>query len=215
MRCFVAVELSDEIKRNIYKAQDDLKQSGTDAKWVRDENLHITMRFLGEIEESTANQLSELFSEVYLPPFQVALKGIGTFPESKKNIRVVWVGCGAPLQSQHHQVPHNVGRHPAPSQATSLPLRDKSDKLVELYRFIEGCTKRLELPPDDKGFTGHATIARTKSPKNIDQLAAKIPKWKDHLFGIQKVDKFTLFKSELTPQGPIYTPVSITLLKQS
>lgn len=93
MRIFVAVELPDEIKKKIGELIDRLKEAGAAVKWVEEENLHLTLKFIGEVAE---RQLAELIGRVEEKiggsgSFSIKLENLGTFPEGK-HPRVVWVG---------------------------------------------------------------------------------------------------------------------------
>ncbi|MCX7795098.1 MAG: RNA 2',3'-cyclic phosphodiesterase [bacterium] len=90
MRVFIAVELPEEIKEELYKLVSFLKQSISDVKWVEKENFHITIRFIGEVEEDGILKLEKILDDIRdkFPPFRVEIKGIGNFPH------VLWVGIG-------------------------------------------------------------------------------------------------------------------------
>ena len=90
MRCFVAVDIPEEIKEKIATAQEEL--AGLDVKLVEKENLHFTLKFLGEVDEGKMKAAMKKLDEVHSDPFNVMLKGIGFFPSSSF-IRVVWAGC--------------------------------------------------------------------------------------------------------------------------
>ncbi len=90
MRVFIAVELPEDIREELYKLVNSLKCSISDVKWVEKENFHITIRFIGEVEEDKISKLEEILDDVgnKFSPFKVELKGIGSFPH------VLWVGIG-------------------------------------------------------------------------------------------------------------------------
>lgn len=91
MRCFVAVELPEEIKAELVKAQKALQSvEGLEAKFVEESNLHLTLKFLGELSESGVAKIKEKLSTVKFKPLQVSLGGLGTFP-SESYVRVIWI----------------------------------------------------------------------------------------------------------------------------
>jgi len=98
IRCFIAILLPEEIKGKAWELQDKLKESNADVKWIERENLHITLRFLGEIEEEIIGKIKKLMEEVgkkFSPPL-LRFKGVGAFPDLRRP-RVIWVGGEAPL----------------------------------------------------------------------------------------------------------------------
>lgn len=98
IRCFIAVLLPEEIKAKACEIQDKLKRVNADVKWVEKENLHITLRFLGEIEEELVEKIKDTMLEIgkKFPPPKLEFKGIGAFPDLRRP-RVIWIGGEAPL----------------------------------------------------------------------------------------------------------------------
>ena len=93
MRTFIAVELSDKQKNKLVELQDELKSAGVDAKFTTREQMHITLRFLGEISEEDAEKVKKDLNECSREKFELELEGMGCFP-SNEYIKVVWVGVG-------------------------------------------------------------------------------------------------------------------------
>lgn len=93
IRCFIAIPLSDEIKEKAVEIQSRLRKANADVKWVERENLHITLRFLGEIEEAKVEKVKRLMEEVAgrFSPQKLVFKGVGAFPDLRRP-RVVWIG---------------------------------------------------------------------------------------------------------------------------
>lgn len=89
MRCFVAIDVPDEIKRKIGEIQKDLNRSGI--KLVEPENLHFTLKFLGEISESKAEEIKQRLKEIEFQKFSIELAGVSGFP-NLKYLRVIWIG---------------------------------------------------------------------------------------------------------------------------
>jgi 2'-5' RNA ligase len=137
--------------------------------------MHLTLRFLGEIPQSTVEKVKEAMDGVRFAPFEVEFSGLGSFP-SLKRISVVWVG-----------------------------IREGSDNLGDIFRQLEPKLRQLGLPPDNKGFSPHLTIARVRSGVNRDPLAEYIASMHDTDFGRMPVKSVLLKRSTLTPRGPIYT----------
>jgi 2'-5' RNA ligase len=92
MRCFIAIDIPEEIKEKIMKIEKELEEKIKEsAKFVERENLHITLKFLGEIEENKAQKIKEIINSIPFTPFKIKLKGVGVFP-NEKFIRVIWIG---------------------------------------------------------------------------------------------------------------------------
>ena len=95
MRTFIAIELSEEIKATLAQVQSHLKYSGADVKWVEPTNIHLTMKFLGEIDEKTRENVQSILDEIAktTKPFEISLKDVGAFPKIEFP-RIIWVGLG-------------------------------------------------------------------------------------------------------------------------
>jgi 2'-5' RNA ligase len=92
MRCFIAIDIPEEIKEKIMAIEKELEEKIKEsAKFVERENLHITLKFLGEIEENKIPEIKEIINSISFTPFKIKLKGIGVFP-NEKFIRVIWIG---------------------------------------------------------------------------------------------------------------------------
>jgi 2'-5' RNA ligase len=178
IRSFIAVDLDDAgIKEKITKAQKDLEQTGADLKLVEPKIMHLTLRFLGEIPESTIQKVKEILDGVRFQSFEAKFSGIGAFPNLNR-INVVWVGI--------------VSGH---------------EELREIFEQVEPKLRQVGLAPDNKGFNPHLTIARVRSGRNRLALADVVSKMKDVEFGNMPVAFVRLKKSTLTTKGPIYTTI--------
>lgn len=188
MRAFIAIELPQEIKDYFKNLQDKLKTCGADVKWVEPVNIHLTLKFLGEISEPQTKEIIKIMGNVSSakPAFDITLGSLGAFP-GITSPRVIWVGIDAGAQE---------------SKQIAQELEDRL------------C--RLGIPKDEKGFSAHITIARTKSAFNITALIQDLK----NMAGIMpeeklrfKAAKISLIKSTLTPKGPLYEPLQDTSLK--
>jgi 2'-5' RNA ligase len=178
IRSFIAVDLDDPgIKGKITAAQRDLQQTGADLKLVEPEILHLTLRFLGEIPQSTVQKVKEILDAVRFQTFEANFTGLGAFP-SLNRINVVWVGI--------------VHGH---------------EELRGIFEQAEPQLRQIGMAPDNKGFSPHLTIARVRSGRNKAALGDTVRKMKDLTFGSMPVTCVRLKKSTLTPKGPIYTTI--------
>jgi len=184
IRSFISVDLDEpNIKERIVNAQRGLEQTGAQLKIVDPAIMHLTLRFLGEIPQSTVEKVKEAMDGVRFQPFEIEFSGLGAFP-SLKRINVVWVG-----------------------------IRKGDGNLSDIFRQLEPNLRQLGLPPDNKGFSPHLTIARARSGVNRDPLAEYVASMRDADFGRMPVTAVRLKRSTLTPKGPIYTTMHEVLGK--
>ncbi|MGB2698026.1 MAG: RNA 2',3'-cyclic phosphodiesterase [Candidatus Zixiibacteriota bacterium] len=178
MRTFIAVELPPEVKRKIEEVQAPLKKTDTYVSWVKPGNVHLTLKFLGEVEEE---RIEDVFSGTERAlkgskAFKLSLKDLGCFPNLRRP-RVVWLGV------------------------------DKGkDELSQIQREIEEELSKLKFPKEQRPFSAHLTIGRVKSPKNIEKLISLIETTNFQTEEVV-VDEVVVMRSQLHPQGAIYTPL--------
>lgn len=177
VRAFVAVEISDEVRQNFAALQFDLKNTRARVKWVRPGDIHLTLAFLGDIFGSMVSGVSDAMDTIAetVTPFSYEVSGIGFFGR-RRSPRVIWVGAKGNLS----------------------PLMDIQARLTASLR-------ELKLPTDDKPFVPHLTLARIRSPQNVNELVEALESRKEEYFGQVKVDRMVLFGSQLKPDGPCYT----------
>jgi 2'-5' RNA ligase len=178
IRSFISVDITDQVLLDkIVKIQQALLETGADLKLVEPENLHLTLRFLGEIPKPTLELVREELKSLRFNQFKLNLQGTGAFPNLRR-INVVWIG-----------------------------IKEGEENLKEIAKKVESMLKKLGFPPDPKGFSPHLTIARVRTGKNKDRLVSFIEKFRDYEVGWTTVDSVRLKKSTLTPKGPIYTTI--------
>ncbi len=183
MRAFIAIALPEEAKKNFLKLQDILKASAADVTWVEPKNIHLTLKFLGDISDTVSRKIILALPKMTSTQkvFQLRTKALGVFPKPTF-ARVVWIGV-------------EEARH----------------CLDTLASHIEDATVKLGVPAATKPFSGHITLGRVRSQKNIEKLlraitnASAIATEYPQQFTVSKI---TLFQSTLTPQGPIHEEIS-------
>lgn len=156
----------------------EIRKTGADVKLVEPENIHITIKFLGDTDEKyiDAIEMSIKKSIEDITPFPVTLKGTGVFP-NEKYIKILWVGITD--TSRIETIAHSI-------DTSLVPLGFKKEK---------------------RGFSAHLTVGRVKTARNKDQLLSVVEQFNKEEFTTQEVRSIVLKKSELTPKGPIYTTV--------
>ncbi len=181
MRTFIAFSLPSLIKERLKEIEELLKGCPIKAKWVKPENLHLTLKFLGEIEEEKIANLKKILKEFgNLSKIEVKLTNFGFFP-SPSNPRVFFVSL------------------------------DKKKELNLTAQKLEEKLAPLGFPQEQR-FKAHITLARIKEKKNIHLLKEKIKEVRlEEKFFLSQI---TLFKSILTPSGPIYEEIFKINLKE-
>ncbi|MEJ2280345.1 MAG: RNA 2',3'-cyclic phosphodiesterase [Candidatus Bathyarchaeota archaeon] len=185
IRSFFAFDIEDyKIERRISEIQGMLANTGADLKIVSTHNMHLTIRFLGDIPISMVDVLSEEMKNLQFSSFKLEIRGVGAFPKLNYP-RVIWAG-----------------------------IRKGSKLLEDIFSQLEYRLTGLGFKKDNKGFSPHLTIARVRTGKNKARLAELIMELEDYEFGIVNIDCLRLKKSDLTPRGPIYTNLSEVFGKQ-
>ncbi|MBN2459654.1 RNA 2',3'-cyclic phosphodiesterase [Candidatus Woesearchaeota archaeon] len=173
MRLFIAIDLSEEAKECIEKLKQGLKGI-KGVKPVAKENIHLTMKFLGEVADDKAEDIARALSQIKFQPFNISISKTGAFPNESR-ISVLWVDA-----------------------SPAAPL-------FELKKQIDAALPSFK---DDHPFKSHITFARVKyiandsDKKKIHDLLRQPVEKAEFL-----VDKFRLYKSTLTPEGPVYEVV--------
>ncbi len=176
IRSFIAFDIDNElVVRHLSEVQGILVNTGANLKLVKPQNIHVTMRFLGNISLHMVELIHEEMKQISFAPFEIELRGLGAFP-SLRYARVVWAG-----------------------------IQKGADELVNVFNQLEPRLRRLGFKPDRKGFSPHLTIARVRTGRHKAELIRCIEDLADYEFGVIKADYLRLKKSVLTPKGPIYT----------
>jgi 2'-5' RNA ligase len=176
IRSFFSFDIEDEtIVRRLAEAQGMLTNTGADLKLVKPQNIHLTVRFLGDISPPMVDAIYEEMKQLSFALFEVELRGLGAFPKLSYP-RVVWAG-----------------------------IKKGAEELTNVFEQLEPRLRGLGFKPDTKGFSPHLTIARVRTGRNKAQLIKLIRELENYEFGTVKAECFRLKKSDLTPKGPIYS----------
>ena len=181
IRAFLAIDLPTSLRPVLSWAQEELKKSGADVKWVPVGNIHITLKFFGNITETQVEDIGEAVTALAAnqDPFTLTVTDAGAFP-SPKNPRVVWLGVGGEL-----------------------------DVVQEFYRRLEIAFAALGFPPEDRPFSPHLTLGRVKSPEGRTELTQSIVHLPPPEAAPFQVGEVVLFRSNLTPRGATYLPLKV------
>jgi 2'-5' RNA ligase len=186
IRTFIAIDIGETIRSRAADLQDELAQAGTEVKWVEAENLHVTLLFLGEVDDREVPGVCRAVSETAAEhsAFSMTIERVGSFPNPRRP-RILWVGVG--------------------EGATELcALHDA----LEPPLLALGCYRR-----EERKYAPHITIGRVKSDRPTDKLAAALGTHASWQGGQVDATQVLVMGSELTPNGPVYTVLSRAKLK--
>jgi 2'-5' RNA ligase len=192
LRAFIAIQLSDEVKRQIGSVQAELKRevsgSGRRGKavkigkvgWTQPEGIHLTLKFLGDIQETQVEALREILHRAAASarPFTLEASGLGAFPNPRAP-RVIWLG-----------------------------LHGSNDDMAELQRLqaaVEDGVAGLGFPKEARAFTPHLTLARVRDRVEAGALEPVLTAQQNRVVGEFAASSVKLIKSELRPSGAVYT----------
>jgi RNA 2',3'-cyclic 3'-phosphodiesterase len=186
IRTFIAIPLSDEIHQRLAECQTSLKKHHAEVSWVKPENIHLTLLFLGEIHPNLVEKVGQCLEDIIptQPQFTCEIAGTGVFPNPKR-ARVLWIGV-------------TQGKEP----------------VIQLQSVIEKSLDKLNIPKEDRAFHPHLTLGRVRSPKNLDIVVDDLLQQSKMSCGTLSVTQVTLFSSKLSPTGAIYAPLKQIALKQ-
>jgi len=179
IRTFIAIELPENVIAGLDRLQRRLKDSRLSIRWVRPETVHLTLKFLGDIDPETTGPVGEAMTVAVRGhgPLSLAAKGCGVFP-GLKNPRIVWAGI-----------------------AGELP------RLKDLQQALDENLALLGFAREKRPFRAHLTLGRCKSRSDPAILNSALEEAADFQTEPFSADRITLFQSELKPSGPVYTPL--------
>ncbi len=187
IRSFIAIEIPQVVKVKIEELQRELRRTDADAKWVRPEGIHLTLKFLGSIPQEDVEKISQAIAPLVSlwEPFEIRIYGMGGFPSSR-NPRVLWVGLDRGKGEVH-----------------------------SLQQAIERKLAELSFPPEDRPFSPHLTLGRVRSSRGKSGLAQVLERNKEAEVGNFRAGKVFLFRSELKPSGAVYTKLKDFPMRES
>lgn len=178
MRLFVALQIPSEVGKTLAALLAELCAISREPRWVRPENLHVTLKFLGEVTDTKFDSLRVALTQVRSPqPVTVEFRGLGFFP-TEKHPRVFWAGMEA------------------------------SPNLRTLAEEIENAVEKYGIPREKREFSPHLTLARLERRKLDGKLGQAIAENAQRSFGTLWTKEFHLVQSKLKPSGAEYTTLA-------
>lgn len=188
LRTFIALDISPDIQQAIQHHVDTLRKAvGDSIRWVPVKNIHLTLKFLGDVSPADVDALTRMLRTEAdaCPSFDFTVGGLGSFP-SPRRARVLWVGIQAPAE------------------------------LEALQRGIESAAVRLGFESDPRLFSPHLTLGRVRdriAASDQQRIQKTLEESKIDSLGTARVDSVHLYKSDLKPGGPVYTKLFSAPLK--
>jgi 2'-5' RNA ligase len=180
IRAFVAIRIAPDVTQRICEAQARLEQPLKGIRWVKDNSLHLTLKFLGEIPEERVAAAADALERATRgrERFVFGCRGLGVFPDIRRP-RVLWT-------------------------------RLEGKWLVPLAAAVEERLEEVGFPRERREFKPHLTIGRWREFDGPGELLQQqLEGWKDHDFGASPVNEVIFFQSVLKPDGAVYTPLGI------
>jgi 2'-5' RNA ligase len=183
-RLFFAVELSREIQAGVRTVQQVFKERAPGVRWLRPEGIHLTLRFLGDVELERVEDIWGRAAREMKPidPFPIVVRGCGGFPTARRP-RVIWIG-----------------------------IEDPSGSLRAMQARVEKGMRELGFPHEERGYNPHLTLGRLHPGKGQEMAAQAIETNKTADLGQMEVQEVCLFRSQLKPTGAEYTKLKVMSL---
>jgi 2'-5' RNA ligase len=178
IRAFLAIDPPGEVLRSIADIQGVLKRNIRGSiSWVRPEGIHLTLKFFGNIGREDLPSIAEIVTvhAAATPPLNLHVQGLGVFPGPRRP-RVLWIGMGG-----------------------------DTERLIALQKTIDQGLEACGFRKEERPFQAHLTLARIKSPQGLAGIERMLAERGSEVAGAFEARSLTLFKSDLTPKGAIYT----------
>jgi len=177
IRAFIAISLPESVLQAMGQAQETLRRLGHGIRWVRKEGIHLTLKFLGDVDVDRVENIHMAMERASngTSPFVLTGEGIGVFPDLRR-ARVIWIGLTGDLQV-----------------------------LFALQANLESQLKNLGFPKEKRPFKGHLTLGRIKGRVGATELREAVEGLANFQTDAFTVQSVALFQSTLRPQGAIYT----------
>ncbi len=180
IRTFLALDLDEPIRRHLVRTQQILDSAGASIRWTGLNQLHITLKFLGSVDDADIAGVCEMARQAAetVPAFDFDVTGVVSSPP-EGHMRMVWVG-----------------------------IDDLTGRMAELNAKLEAAAEQLGFKRENRRFHPHLTLGRIKSGKRIPELRAAVKSVASTSFGTQGADELVVYASQLSPSGPEYAAMA-------
>jgi 2'-5' RNA ligase len=179
IRTFLALGLNDATRQRLVRAVADLPVGEAKVRWVESENLHVTMKFLGDVGDADAASVCRVVAAAAgtTEPFDFQVRGIQAVP-ARGNLSMFWAG-----------------------------VADSEGRMAAMFEVVEAALAELGFPREQREFRPHVTLGRVKYARDGRALRAEAARMAEADFGRVAADEVVVYSSRLTPDGPVYTPM--------
>jgi 2'-5' RNA ligase len=175
MRIFIGMKLDSEAIEKINTALKPFKKIATPIKWVKPENWHFTIKFIGEVDGEKENQIKDILKKIRfnIQPFEIVISGFGKFGRGNE-LNIFWAGI------------------------------EENEILKKIFNQIENALEKIEIRREIREFKPHITLGRNRKPFNFKSLFSILEKDTSRPITHFISTGFQIFQSVLTPEGPVY-----------
>jgi len=182
MRCFIAIDIDQNTRAALRSLQSTISERAnkagvkkSDVKWVQPEATHLTLKFLGEVEDNKIAEVCDIVKEIAAnhESFEIAIESVGCF--GGRSARVLWVGTGEGKEHVHR-----------------------------LQMELEERLLSVGWPKESREFSAHLTLCRIRNSKAGLKLAQISEDYKNFKIGSIFADSISVYQSQLKPSGPVY-----------
>jgi 2'-5' RNA ligase len=177
IRSFIALDLPEDLKKGLQNLQDKARKHTDCVRWVKPDNIHLTLKFLGAIEESQVDPIARILENMTtgIAPFKLQVKGFGAFPNARSP-KVIWVG-----------------------------MDDNQERVVLFQEKLEETLAAIGFAPEKRTYSPHLTLGRVKESRAKRDIEQLIEKYKDEDLGYFTAGSIVFYRSDLQPSGPVYS----------
>ena len=176
MRIFIGIKFDDSTHEEIERALQPFKKISTPIKWVETKNIHLTLKFIGEVPGEKYSRIEDVLTstDFNVGAFDLEISGFGKFGRGKE-LNILWIGIV------------------------------ENEKLEDLYRRMEDALAKIGIAKEERLFKPHLTVGRNKKQYNFKPVFELLQEKKNMFVGKLRINSFQIFKSELFSSGPVYT----------
>ncbi|MFW6132293.1 MAG: RNA 2',3'-cyclic phosphodiesterase [Planctomycetota bacterium] len=178
MRTFIALDIDEETRKALAPLERSVPRRGAKIRWTAPDNLHVTLHFLGEVEDERLTELCETIAAAAgeIEPFDFAVEGALCVPAGGRKLRMIWAN-----------------------------VAEQTGRLAALHAALGNVLEGLGFRQERRAFRPHITLARVKYARRPEQVRRAVAAHAETRFGTPYADEVVIYTSELTKDGPVYT----------